>query len=250
MKPIKIILKNINILNLLLLATVIILFFEFNYPLLNKKIKVTLPKAKEVTIQSEEKVAPESSVSYLDFVSVAEKNLFHPERKIPAENKDEKVAIPKPDLVLYGTLITDNLSIAYIEDRKALYSTPGRGKRQTQLKKGDSISGYILREIEPNRIILVKGEEKLVVMLDDKEKRRGGETAASSASKAPAGFLPPTSASPVASQAGKPSPAAVTSSAPAQNAGAQVPGFTPSSRRAKVQMIQNEKLKMQRENFP
>jgi biopolymer transport protein ExbD len=241
MKPIKIILKNINILNLLLLAAVIILFFEFNYPLLNKKIKVTLPKAKEVTIQSEEKVTPESSVSYVDFVSVAEKNLFHPERKIPAINKDEKVAIPKPDLVLYGTLITDNLSIAYIEDRKAPYSTPGRGKRQTQLKKGDSISGYILREIEPNRIVLVKGEEKLVVMLDDKEKRRGGETATSPASKAPAGFLPPTPASPVAA------PAAVMSSAPAQNAG---PGFTPTTRRGKIQMIQNEKLKMPTQNSP
>ncbi len=67
---------------------------------------------------------------------ISEQNLFHPERKIPPEKQQEK-AVPKPDLFLYGTLITNDASYAFVEDKKAPYSTAGRGKRQTTLKKGD-----------------------------------------------------------------------------------------------------------------
>ncbi len=34
-------------------------------------------------------------------------------------------------------------------------------------------------EIEANRIVLVKGDDRVVVMLDDREKRRAGEASAS-----------------------------------------------------------------------
>ena len=81
-------------------------------------------------------------------------------------------------MFLYGTLITDDASYAFIEDKKAPYSTPGRGKRQVTLKKGDHLSGYTLSEIEANRIVLVKGEDKVVVTLDESEKKRTGEVPA------------------------------------------------------------------------
>jgi hypothetical protein len=190
MKPFKVFLNNINLLNLMLSGACLFLFFTLDYPLLNKKIEVSVPKSKEAPSLIQEVIAANDSIAYSDFISVAERNLFHPERKVPQAIKDAQAALPKPDLILYGTLITDNLSIAYIEDRKAPYSTPGRTNRQTQLKKGDSIGGYILREIEPNRIILTKGEEKLVVMLDNKEKRRGAEISVPSAAKPQAGNFP------------------------------------------------------------
>jgi hypothetical protein len=173
-KPTKLIFGNINILNLLLLGAAITLFFELDYPLLGKQVFAEHVEAKEIAIQSGEKMAPESTASYADFISIAEKNLFHPEREIP---KAERAVVPKPELTLYGTLITDDLSIAYVEDKKAPYSTPGRAKRQTALKKGSSIGGYVFREIEANRIVLVKGKDKLVFTLDDNEKRKGTEGA-------------------------------------------------------------------------
>ena len=133
---------------------------------------------------------------------------------IPPEKIVEIAAvIPKPELVLYGTLISDNVSIAYVEDKKAPYSTPGRGKRQTQLKKGDNVSGYVLQDIEPNRIVLVKGEEKLVVMLDEKDRKRGGETATPAAATSSPGGLPPSPAVPAASRPATSPATAVPSSA-------------------------------------
>src|SRR5271157_3968810 len=127
MKSVKLILRNINVLNILLLAAAIVLFFELDYPLLSRQVSVAQIEAKEVALQSEEKIAPEGSVSYGDFVTIAEKNLFHPEREIP---KGETAATSRPELILYGTLITDDVSVAYVEDKKSPYSTPGRAKRQ------------------------------------------------------------------------------------------------------------------------
>jgi type II secretory pathway component PulC len=212
-KAVKLILRNINVLNMLLLAVAVVLFFLFDYPLLGGQASIVQIQARETgaPIQSEEKSAPEGSASYADFISIAEKNLFHPEREMP---KAEKAAAPKPELILYGTVITDDVSIAYVEDRKSPYSTPGRPKRQTALKKGGSIGGYVLREIEPNRIVLVRGEDKLVVMLDDKGKRAGDEKTTSSPLKGPTGAFPPASPTPAAPQVTTPSPGAAISTAP------------------------------------
>jgi len=59
--------------------------------------------------------------------------------------------------------------------RKSPHSTPGRGKRQLVLKKGDSVGGFILKEIQANQILLVRGDESMRVYLDDGKKVRGEE---------------------------------------------------------------------------
>ncbi|MEW6003375.1 MAG: hypothetical protein AB1638_12130, partial [Nitrospirota bacterium] len=118
---------------------------------------------------TEEKSAESSVPSLTDFMMIAEDNLFHPERKIPVE-KPVAPPLPKPEFVLYGTLITDDTNLAYLEDLKAPYSTPGRGKRQTALRKGDSMSGFILKDIEADKIVMVRGEEKIEVYLNDTQR--------------------------------------------------------------------------------
>ena len=168
---------SMNVLNGLLAAAVAAVVYFFVIPFMNPAV-MSLPPAKETVAWSGEKAAPSQSSPPADYAVISEQNLFHPERKIPPEKQPEKV-IPKPDVFLYGTLITDDVSFAFIEDKKAPYSTAGRGKRQVTLKKGDNLSGYILSEIEANRIVLVKGEDKLVVTLDDRGKRRAGEASAS-----------------------------------------------------------------------
>ncbi len=102
---------------------------------------------------------------------VAEQNVFHPDRKIPPENKDDK-PLAKPEIFLYGTLLTDNMRIAYIEDKKSPQTTPGRGNRQTVVKQGDVVSGFTLKSVEPDKIVLVRGEEQMVVYLQDAKKTR------------------------------------------------------------------------------
>jgi type II secretory pathway component PulC len=229
MPGIKYLFQSMNVLNGLLTVAVATVAYFTVIPFLNLDIQMSLPAAKETVERSGEKPALPQNYSPVDYAVVSEQNLFHPERKIPPEKKDEK-AIPRPEVVLYGIMITGDTSIAFVEDKKAPYSTPGRGKRQMALKKGDTLNGYILREIEANRIVLVKGEDKIVVMLDDNmDRRKSGETQMPQApSGMPAAGLLPS----VAPLAPKPTAPAV-SSAPAQNLGISAPA-EPRSRRMRV----------------
>ena len=226
--------KSISVLNCLLMLAFAASAYVVIVPYLNQTIQATLPAAKiaeTAPISSQLESPPNPSQT--DYTMISEKNLFHPERKIPPDNiVITATVIPKPELILYGTLISDNLSIAYVEDKKAPYSTPGRGTRQTQLKKGDNVSGYVLQDIEANRIVLVKGEDKLVVMLTSKEKKRAEETTKPVAttsspgsppaiSAAPASTRPATSPAAAAPQATATAP--VISGSPASTQGAKPP---------------------------
>ena len=180
----KTVIRNINILNILLL-TVILIFAGYSIaPLLEAKISYTLPPVKKHLNALEEKddETPLSHLpSVLEYALIGDNNLFHPERKIPVEKKEEP-PLPKPDFVLYGTLITNDISLAYLEDMKTPRSTPGRGRRQTALRKGDSLGGFTLKEIEQEKIVMVRGEEKIIVpMMDPSHPRERIETSAATA---------------------------------------------------------------------
>jgi type II secretory pathway component PulC len=173
----KTIIRNINVLNILLISVIIMSISYSLFPLLDIKVKYTLPTAKKTVEDTKEKAVQTQTPSIAEYTMIAEENLFHPERKIPVEKKEEK-PLPKPDFVLYGTLITDDISLAYLEDLKAPYSTPGRGKRQTALRKGDTMSGFTLKEIGPENIVMVRGEENMIVNLNDSSHPKGREVSA------------------------------------------------------------------------
>ena len=231
---------SMNVLNGLLAAAVVAAVFFAVIPFLNPAV-MSLPRAKETVAWSGEKAATSQTSSPADYAVISEQNLFHPERKIPPEKQPEKV-IPKPDVFLYGTLITDNVSFAFIEDKKAPYSTAGRGKRQVTLKKGDYLSGYILSEIEANRIVLVKGDEKVVVMLDDREKRRTGEASALPATpRAISGGT-----SPLVSPSPQTAPASAQAAVPPVT-GNYTPQILPTTRRSRIEELQKMRLESQRQ---
>ena len=243
MAGMKYIFQSMNVMNGLLTAAVAIVAYFTVIPFLNLNIQMSLPAVKETVGRSGEKTELPQNYSPVDYAVISEQNLFHPERKIPLEKKDEK-AILRPEVVLYGTLIMDDMSIAFIEDKKAPYSTPGREKRQIVLKKGDNLNGYILREIEATRIVLVKGEEKIVVMLNEGEKRKAGaaHTPQATSTLPSGGSLPPAiiSSSPPAAPS---LPKAATSPVPE----VAVPGTTPLSRKEALRMMSREAQQMRRE---
>ncbi|MGE5840430.1 MAG: hypothetical protein ACM34H_10880, partial [Deltaproteobacteria bacterium] len=117
---------------------------------------------------------------------ISEQNLFHPERRIPPEKK-EAPPLPKPEFVLYGTLVTEETQLAFMEDKKAPYSTPGRGPRQTPLKLGQPLSGFVLKEIGTDKVMMARGEETIVVHLSEatRPKTREGALTTSAPGAAP-----------------------------------------------------------------
>lgn len=166
--------KDVNLLNIILFVAVIVLVAFAVVPLFDARVRFTLPVGKaRATAQMEAPVAPSTPApSPSDYAVIGENNLFHPERRTPKEEKP----LPKPELVLYGTIVGNGASVAYVEDKKSPKTTPGRGKRQTAVKKGDVLSGFVLKEIEADRIVLTRGEETMVIYLTDAGKQRGSDT--------------------------------------------------------------------------
>jgi hypothetical protein len=198
-------------------------------PVLAAKIKFALPATrKSVEAKGEEKTSQPQPPSVTEYNLISEENLFHPERRIPPEKKADEAPLPKPDFVLYGTLIADDIKLAYLEDLKAPRSTAGRGKRHTALRKGDTMSGFTLKEIDSDKVVMARGEEKMIVPIVDPShpKARDGQTSHAQASQsAPANAA---GGAPTALQQQPPArvqqPAAMPAAPTGQNAVSQTSG--------------------------
>lgn len=173
MRIIRYLLRSINSLNILLFIILIAAVVWVLFPLMKINTGYSLPQVKPKIVEEPEKVQEKTAnIQPSDYTVIGELNLFHPERRIPVDKKAEE--IPKPELILYGTMIQDNVQYAFIEDKKNPKTTPGRGNRQTTVKKGDVISGFVISEVRADRITLTKGDEKLTVLLADANKRKNG----------------------------------------------------------------------------
>lgn len=191
----KSVIRNISLINILLISVATLFASYILLPLLEVKVIFSTPSPKKNvgTVEDEETQAQTPSIA--EYAVITDENLFHPERKIPVEKKVEE-PLPKPDFLLFGTLITDGVSLAYLEDAKAPRNTAGRGKRQVALKKGDSLSGFTLKEIEPDKVTMVRGNEKIIVAISDHPRERTTAPSAPAAS-APGQPQPPGAAPPI-----------------------------------------------------
>lgn len=194
MKFIRYILNNINPLNIILIASAILIGLAALSPYFYSQVLYKLPVAKPPSVEEDKQpdAAAVVSPSLSDYMVIADQNLFHPDRKIPLEKKEAQ-QIPKPELILYGTLITEGMSVAYVEDKKNPKTSPGRGKRQNVMKKGDSVGGFVLKEIEADKIMLSRGDETMVVHLNQGDKPRISDVpgAATVSAKPVPGATPP-----------------------------------------------------------
>ena len=109
-----------------------------------------------------------------DYAILAQENIFHPDRKIPLPSKKEEKALPRPDIVLYGTYIASDSRLAFIEEKTSPVTSPGRGQRHTVIGIGEKVLGFELKQIEPNKIVLVRDKETIMVTLEAKKQRSGG----------------------------------------------------------------------------
>ena len=161
--------KNINIINILLTITLVLFILYGVLPLLDADIEYTMPPLSEGSAEAPDK-SKEPSVTKTafqsDYISITERNLFHPDRKIP-EPVIEETAVARPEFVLYGTMMIGDVKIAYMEDMNSPISTPGRGKRQKAVSKGDRLSGYILDEVYQDRVLMVKEDDSIEVNIID-----------------------------------------------------------------------------------
>lgn len=170
--------QNINLFNVILFTIIILWANHVVMPFAKINTKFILPSNKRTVPVTAVAQTERHFPSLSDYAVIAEENLFHPERKIPLGKKEEPPPLPKPDVVLYGTLVSNDVSLAYLEDLKEPRTTPGRGKRQITMRKGDILSGFALKEIETDKIVMIRGEEEIVVSIQDthRQKKQGIST--------------------------------------------------------------------------
>jgi hypothetical protein len=179
------VIKNFNLLNCILITAFLVFLFGFLLPRMDSDVVYIPPIVKKKTVESNlNKSLKTQSPSPQEYRDIADQNIFHPERIIPPEKKPEDL-LPKPEFVLFGTLITPDLKMAYLEDKKAPVTTPGRGQRQTALKIGESLSGFRLKEIMTDKVVMTRGEETLQVFLQEPGSSKARDTSP--------GLRPPTS---------------------------------------------------------
>ena len=191
--------RNATILNVILLIGALFFAFYVFLPTLDITAKYVLPSVKKTLVEKEKTSGESRMPSTAEYSKISDENLFHPERKIPVEKKADQQQQPlqKPEFVLYGTLITDNLKLAYVEDLKAPRTSPGRGKRQTALKKGDAMSGYTLKEIDPDQIVMARGEDSIIVKVIGNELKKERSVQSTPQTTQPPAAQPPVARSPV-----------------------------------------------------
>jgi hypothetical protein len=170
-----ILLKQLNLLNLILLAGLVSIIIIFVIPGFSSDITMPLPAPAAGEQPKSEPAAQPVVPPMQEYALVSEKNLFHSKRILPPKKTEE--VVQRPEFVLYGTLIMDTLKLAYLSDDKAPRTTPGRGKRQTGLKLGETMSGYRLKDVQHDRILMVRGEDQIEVKViaPGGKKDRGGD---------------------------------------------------------------------------
>lgn len=170
------VLRHINLLNIFLFGIIAAIAFHTYTSFSGIRISLPISERKASAEKQDIKPEPNQSPSIAEYALIAEQNLFHPERKIPPEKKNEQ-QLPKPEFVLYGTLVTDNIKTAYLEDLKAPHTTQGRGKRQRTLQLGQNLSGYIVKEIHHDKVLMARGDEIIEVKIGDNKRKKTVETA-------------------------------------------------------------------------
>lgn len=226
MKVLRSISRSVTLLNLLLASAVVLACVSIIFPVTRASSRFKLPQVspKEAEPQ-EDPGAAAAALLPTDYAVVSEMNLFHPQRMVPI---DVKAQLPKPELFLCGVIRYGNDLVAFVEDKKNPTTSPGRGKRQVVLRKGNVYAGYLVTEINNDSIVLARGEQSVSVHLMDPGKR-GGKNAAAPASRTSGSSSPQMSPSSISG----PPPAAREPSGlpPSERSKASQPPKVPPSRR-------------------
>ncbi|GAB4542398.1 MAG: hypothetical protein Fur0020_11890 [Thermodesulfovibrionia bacterium] len=133
---------------------------------------VTTVKPSEEALANDD--TGKESPPLVDYSIITEGNLFHPERRFIVQKPEE--TLPRPDFALYGILIAGDVKVAYMEDLKSPYTTTGRGKRQRSVHLGETVSGYTLSEIYNDRVVMVRGDDRIEVRVMDLSKQKHQKT--------------------------------------------------------------------------
>lgn len=178
--------KNFILINIVLAC--LLIFFSYRiYSIWSSPMEEI--RASQKKAQQEKGKAEEVRRDMAVYQVIVQKDLFRPSR---TEFKPlAKSALPPtPPPKLFGILIMDNNKIAILEDSTS--------KKKKNYHVGESIGDLVVSEIEKDKVILLRGGEKVVVNLREiKTITAPSRARPAQARRAPGSVPPPTQNPPV-----------------------------------------------------
>jgi len=158
-----------GVLNVLLFFVVLLLIFKNNEIWTPPQLAEKKEGGKKIEVQAEPLpplTVPQQSSLRESLVGIAEKNIFHPDRKeFSILTMETGKPVSRPAIQLYGVMITDEVQTASISNPSRPLT---RGEREIKtIKIGDRVEGYQLAKILPDRVILEAPGDTFEVLLYD-----------------------------------------------------------------------------------
>lgn len=145
--------RNFILINIVLAC--LLIFFSFRlYSIWSSPLEEIRPSQKKT--QTEKGKAEEVRKDIASYQVIVQKDLFRPSR---TEFKPvaKSTLPPTPPPRIFGILIMDDNKIAILEDSTS--------KKKKNYHVGESIGDLVVSEIEKDKVIFQRGEEKVVVNL-------------------------------------------------------------------------------------
>jgi len=149
-------LKRYFLINLTLSCLAIFLVFRL-YEIWNTPIEEVSPPQKKTDSKKGNVESAEVKKDIGSYQIIVQKDLFRPSRTEYKPDIAKATLPPSPPPKLFGVLIMENNKIAILEEPSS--------KRRKNYHSGDTIGDFIVSEIEKDKVILLRGEEKVVVSL-------------------------------------------------------------------------------------
>jgi hypothetical protein len=154
-----------------ILSLLVLLLAYQNYEIWSQPIGVVVAKGamKKTEIKTENPILPTMTKEVPpreSFFTIAEKNIFNPDRKeFPLLLTEQAKPVVRPQVILYGVVVGDGFTTASVVN-------PGRplkkGERETlTVKIGDPVGDYKIAKILPDRIVMEAAGDSFEVLLFD-----------------------------------------------------------------------------------
>jgi len=141
------------LINLAFLVIAIFLGFKL-YKAFSKPLDIPLQAGKKTQrLKTEKSTNTGPELNIIDYEAIVQKDLFRPSRS--AAPPEMSVPLEKPKL--FGTIVMDSGKSAILEDPIT--------KNTKLYNLNDSISGFIVSDIQEDKVILLRGTEKIEVRL-------------------------------------------------------------------------------------
>jgi hypothetical protein len=136
----------------------VLLYLSLSAPLNLPTEAVSLPVPSERAPQNETATPPET-LAQPDYQAIVQKDLFRPGRNETKQEEKSQPLTPPPRLV--GTSVMGEERRAYLEDPVSSMVRSYRTK--------DVLAGFTIHEIQADRAVLSRGDERVVVKLREIE---------------------------------------------------------------------------------